>query len=189
MTIRLAKPEDAQALLDIYAQSIQTPITFEYVLPSLPEFRERIIRIGRQYPYLVAEEKGRILGYAYAHTLRDWPAYQWAAELSIYLDRTARGRGLGTRLYQLLMELLALQRVNMVYGCVTAPNPASEALHLHQGFQCCGVFHRSGYKNGRWWDVLWFEKCIGNDPVAPAPPLPFSQLRLEQVQGVLQRFC
>lgn len=188
MTFRFALPEDAPALLAIYAQSIDTPITFEYILPSEAEFRGRIAETSEQYPYLVAEEEGRILGYAYAHQLRERLAYQWTAELSIYLDRSAQGKGLGRRLYGLLLDLLALQNLKTVYGCVTAPNPASEALHRGLGFQLCGAFHKSGYKNGRWWDVLWFEKDIGPHTAEPQPLLPFPQVERERAQAVMERF-
>lgn len=167
MLLRQATLEDAPAILAIYAQWMDTPITFEYTLPSLEEFRDRIRETRATYPYLVAEEEGHILGYAYAHQLRERIAYRWAAELSIYLDRSARGRGVGSALYGRLCELLADQGVHMAYGCVTAPNPASEALHRSQGFRLCGTFHESGYKAGTWWDVLWFEKKLGTEGQPP----------------------
>ena len=109
MTIRLAVPGDALALLEIYRQYIQTPITFEYELPTLEEFTRRISDTVEQYPYLVLEDQGRLLGYAYAHPEREWKAYQWNAELSIYLAPAAVGKGYGRRLYQALLELLCLQ--------------------------------------------------------------------------------
>ena len=83
MTIRLAVPGDALALLEIYRQYIQTPITFEYELPTLEEFTRRISDALKQYPYLVLEDQGRLLGYTYAHPEREWKAYQWNAELSV----------------------------------------------------------------------------------------------------------
>lgn len=185
MKIRLAGPEDAPALLAIYAQSINTQITFEYALPTEAEFRGRILETSARYPYLVAEEAGQVIGYAYAHALRERLAYQWTAELSIYLDASAQGRGLGKTLYERLMELLKLQGIQGVYGCVTAPNPASEALHRSLGFRLSGTFHRSGYKNGRWWDVLWFEKEIGDYGAEPQPLVPFPQLKEARVRAVL----
>ena len=188
MTVRFATPEDSGALLAIYAQYIHTPITFECELPSEGEFTQRVAEICRGYPYLVAEEEGRIVGYAYAHTLRERIAYQWTAELSIYLDQSARGRGIGKALYQRLLALLALQGVRTVYGCVTAPNPASEALHGGLGFRLCGTFHKSGYKSGQWWDVLWLEKDIGDHQTAPQPLVPFPQVDRESVRRVLDGF-
>ncbi|MCC8129502.1 MAG: N-acetyltransferase family protein [Clostridiales bacterium] len=167
--IRLVRPSDAPALLAIYAQSIHTPVTFEYELPTLEEFRGRIRDISACYPYLVLEEDGAILGYAYAHRLRERAAFAWDAELSVYLDRSAQGRGLGTELYTVLLELLRRQGVQAVYGCITSPNPASVALHEKLGFRYCGAFHRTGYKDGHWWDVLWYEKQIGAGQTPPPP--------------------
>ncbi|MCD7802119.1 MAG: N-acetyltransferase family protein [Clostridiales bacterium] len=167
--IRLVRPSDAPALLAIYAQSIHTPVTFEYELPTLEQFSERIRDISAHYPYLVLEEGGAVLGYAYAHRLRERAAFGWDAELSVYLDRSAQGRGLGTKLYRVLLELLRRQGVQAVYGCITSPNPASVALHERLSFRYCGVFHRTGYKDGQWWDVLWYEKQIGAGGTPPAP--------------------
>lgn len=183
MTIRLAAPEDAGELLAIYAQYIHTPITFEYTLPTREEFARRVQETRAQYPYLVAEEGDRIVGYAYAHRLRERIAYQWAAELSIYLDPAARGRGTGKALYRRLLELLALQGVRTVYGCVTSPNPASQALHEGLGFALCGTFHRSGYKSGQWLDVLWYEKEIGAYDPDPQPLPDFPQVLGETAPG------
>lgn len=185
MKIRVAQPEDAKALLAIYAQYIETPVTFEYTLPSEAEFRDRIVDTLQHYPYLVVEEEGRILGYAYAHALRERLAYQWTTELSVYLDRDARGRGLGREVSKRLLALLQLQGVRSAYGCVTAPNLASEAMQRGLGFQCTGVFHRCGYKDGQWRDVLWFEKLLGAFSLEPKPIVPFQQLEEKQVRAIL----
>ena len=106
MEIRFARETDSRQLLEIYRQYIDTTVTFEYVLPTEEEFAGRIREIGGEYPYLVCEEGGRAVGYAYAHKPFERAAYQWDAELSIYLDREYRGDGLGRRLYGMLMEIL-----------------------------------------------------------------------------------
>ncbi len=178
--IRLVRPSDAPALLAIYAQSIHTPVTFEYELPTLEEFRGRILDISAHYPYLVLEEGDAVVGYAYAHRLRERAAFGWDAELSVYLDRSAQGRGLGTKLYSVLLELLRRQGVQAVYGCITSPNPASVALHEKLGFRYCGAFHGTGYKDGQWWDVLWYEKQIG---VGQTPPPPLKNT--DEIAGFL----
>ena len=174
--IRFAAAADAAALLGIYGQYIDTPITFECARPSEEAFRRRVAEYGAACPYLVWEEDGRILGYAYAHRLGERAAYQWSAELSIYLGRDSTGRGLGRRLYGALMELLRLQGVRTAYGVVTMPNDASAALHQKLGFGLLGTYHNTGYKNGRWRDVVWFEKHIGSFDGVPEPIRPIGQL-------------
>lgn len=188
MWIRFAAPEDSQALLDIYRPYIDTNITFEYDLPTREEFARRISSIREKYPYLVCEEQGRPLGYAYAHPERDRAAYQWNAELSIYLAPDAVGHGIGKRLYGALMELLRLQGVKTAYGVVTSPNPASEGLHNALGFRLLGVHRSTGFKNGRWLDVLWFEKSIAPYYQNPEPVIPVNQLPQSLVQSVLRSF-
>ena len=186
MIIRFARAEDAQALLDIYAQYIHTPITFEYELPSAAEFARRISStLADGYPYLVCQDGDEVLGYAYAHRLGERAAYQWNAELSIYLSSRAAGRGLGTALYLTLMDLLRLQGVKTVCGIVTRPNPASEGLHRALGFRLTGVREKAGYKNGTWHDVMWLEKPLGTYGPQPSPVLPVGQLSRDAVERVL----
>ena len=185
MHIRLAVPADAPALLAIYAQYIETGITFEYQLPSREEFARRIRTFGEAYPYLVWEEDGQITGYAYAHRQAERAAYQWNAELSVYLDRACTGAGRGRRLYTALMELLRLQGIRTVYALVTLPNEKSEGLHRSLGFRLMGVQRSTGYKDGAWRDVAWFEKAIAPYDPDPAPLRPFPQIPPEQVAAIL----
>lgn len=173
LSVRLVQESDAPALLAIYGQYIDTSITFEYTLPTADMFAERIRNISRTYPYLVLEHAGQLIGYAYAHRAREWDAYDWLAELSVYLDQGVVGQGLGKRLYSLLIDLLRLQGVKTAMGCVTVPNAASEALHASLGFVRVGLSHQSGYKNGAWHDVAWFEKPLAPYDVPPAPLVPF----------------
>lgn len=160
MRIRFATEEDAKKLLQIYEPYLDTPVTFEYTLPTVEEFRERIRTITACYPYLVCEEGDRTIGYAYGHRAMERAAYQWNAELSIYLNPEDTSRGLGKQLYTRLIEILKLQGVRNVYGCVTVPNEKSERLHLSLGFRKAGVWQNTGFKCGKWQDVAWFEKAI-----------------------------
>ncbi len=187
MNIRFAQVADSKELLCIYAQYIDTPITFECVLPTEEAFAGRIAEIARDYPYLVCEEKGRIVGYAYAHRQMERAAYQWNAELSIYLDRTYTSKGLGRKLYGLLIELLKLQGVKTVYGGVTIPNLKSEMLHQSMGFRCLGVYHNTGYKAGAWHDVAWFEKEIASYELDPKPVLSIRALEGAAVARLLRQ--
>lgn len=185
MTLRFAAPEDVSALLSIYERYISTPITFEYTLPSLEEFARRVASVQTFYPYLVAEENGELLGYAYAHRIAERAAYRWGAELSIYLRPDAVRRGLGKQLYQSLFALLRLQGVRTVYGLVASPNPASEGLHRSLGFHRMGVQRNAGYKNGRWVDLIWFEQSIAPYVHQPGPVLPVGQLAPKDIETAL----
>ena len=187
-TIRLARPGDVDALLAIYAPYLSTTVTFEYVVPSREEFARRIADVQACFPYLVLEEDGQPIGYAYAHLLAERIAYQWSAELSIYLSPAATGKGTGRPLYLALMELLRLQGMRTVYGIVTHPNPASEAFHAALGFRLLGTQHNSGYKNGRWLDVALYEKPLSDYPDAPPVPVPLDQLPQETVEEVLAKY-
>ena len=172
--VRLARPEDAPALLEIYAPYVtETVVSFEYQVPTVEEFSSRVKNTLARHPYLVWEEGGRVLGYAYAHPYAARPAYQWGAELTVYLHPEACRRGIGRKLYGALFDLLRLQGVRTVYGCITAENEASVAMHTALGFGEAGRFRNAGYKQGRWLDVLWLENfyqriMMQKDPLALA---------------------
>ena len=186
--IRRAAAGDAAALLDIYAPYIRdTAITFEYDVPAAEEFAARIGDIARTHPDRVCERDGRPVGYAYAHNIRERAAYDWAAELSVYLAPAAQGQGAGTALYRCLIDLLAMQNLRILYGCVTLPNEKSERLHEKLGFAPVGVWHGAGWKFGRWHDVGWLEKRLGGDGAAQ-PVIPFPQLDGQKIQECLDRY-
>ena len=187
-TIRLARPGDVDALLAIYSPYLSTTVTFEYVVPRREEFARRIADVQARFPYLVLEEDGQPIGYAYAHLLAERIAYQWSAELSIYLSPAATGKGTGRPLYLALMELLRLQGMRTVYGVVSHPNPASEAFHAALDFRLLGTQHNSGYKNGQWLDVAWYEKPLSDYPDAPPVPIPLDHLPQETVADVLEKY-
>ena len=177
--IREVTLADAPCLLEIYAYYVrETAVSFEVTVPSLDEFRDRIARITARYPYLVAEEDGRVLGYAYAGTFKPREAYDRCCELSIYLARDARRRGLGRQLYTALEnELKAMNLLNL-YTCIGVPEQEDEYLtldsvrfHTRMGFAEVGRFRRCGYKFGRWYDMVWMEKIVGPHPAVPTPVL------------------
>ena len=184
--LRPAVPADAEALLGIYGQYIDTSITFEYTLPSLAEFRGRIEEISGFYPYLVAEEDGVPLGYAYAHRFAGRAAYQWSAELSVYLDRAARGRGIGRKLYSAAMDLLRRQNVRTAYALVTAPNEPSDRFHRAMGFHAAGMIKNAGFKNGAWRSVTIYEKALADYDTPPGPLTGWRELDPAAVAAVLK---
>ena len=188
MKLRMACPGDARALVEIYRPYLQTTVTFEYECPSPEEFQGRVAHTLERYPYLVLEDGGQALGYAYAHPLAQRPAYGWSAELSIYLREDARGQGLGERLYGGLMELIALQGVYTACALVTCPNPASEAFHEKMGFVRTGLQERVGYKNGRWLGVSFYQRALGSYDPAPAPLRPIGELSPGDIGGILEKY-
>ena len=135
----------------------------------------------------MCERGGQIVGYAYAHRIRERAAYDWAAELSIYLAPAAQGQGVGTALYRCLIDLLEMQNLRILYGCVTLPNEKSERLHQKLGFSLAGVWHGSGWKFDSWHDVGWFEKRLGGNGSAQ-PVVSFPQLDKRKIQECLHRY-
>ena len=187
VTLRRAHLEDAEAILEIYAPYIRnTNITFEYEVPSLSEFRDRMAGIMEGYPYLICEIDGIAAGYAYAHRYKERAAYQWDAELSVYLREGCERRGIGQAFYTALMEILKEQNVRNVYGIVTSPNPPSEALHAAMGFRLAGVSLKTGYKLGKWIDVSCFERPLGDPDSPPEELLTVHQVPQERIAQILQ---
>ncbi len=184
IAIRTANLDDAAALLAIYAPYVKgTAITFEYEVPSLEEFQSRIAHTLRRYPYLVAEENGEILGYAYTGPFGERAAYSWAVETSIYLQQDVRGKGLGKRLYAELERISKAQNVQSLYACIAYPDHDdayltgnSVAFHTHLGYTTVGRFPHCGYKFGTWYNMTWMEKTIGDHAVPPAAFVPFPEL-------------
>lgn len=185
--IRIAEVKDAGELLAVYRPYIATTVTFEYEVPTEEEFARRICSTLEGYPYLLCEENGEVLGYAYAHRAKERAAYQWDAELSVYLRECAYGRGIGRALYCALMELLQAQGVRNLYGVITGENQRSIQFHEQLGFTVAGVHHRTGFKNGRWLDVIDMEKHLpGEDP--PAPVRAVTTLEEVLVEEILARY-
>lgn len=184
----MARLEDAHGILELYKPYIKTAITFELETPTVEEFEGRIHSISQKYPYLVCEAGDKIVGYAYAHEFKERPAYQWDAELSIYLHADVHTRGLGKLMYGCLMDILRLQRVHNVYGIVTLPNEKSQRLHSSLGFSLAGVMHKTGYKKGAWRDVAWYEKTIAEYENEPLGFLGLDTLDNTLIENILERY-
>ena len=127
-----------------------TTITFEYDVPTAEAFADRIRETAAAFPYLVCEQDGMIMGYAYAHRIRERAAYDWDAELSIYLAQGTHGHGVGTTVLACLIDLLELQGLRHLYSCVTLPNEKSIRMQRRLGFADAGVWHDSGWKFDGW---------------------------------------
>lgn len=185
MQIRRATENDVEALLKIYAPYVEhTAITFEYEVPSVEEFRSRIRHTLEKYPYLVAEEDGELLGYAYVGPFHDRPAYDWAVETSIYVDERKIHKGIGGKLHDALEQALKTQGILNMNACIAWPDGEEDEtltknsgeFHAHLGYRMVGEFQKCGYKFHRWYNMVWMEKIIGEHADEQPSPIPFSQL-------------
>ena len=169
--IRSATENDAERLLEIYAYYVKnTAISFEYAVPSVEEFRSRIIHTLEKYPYLVIEENGLIRGYAYAGVFKGRAAYDHCCEMTIYLDHDSKGKGYGRALYSAMEEALRKMGMINLYACIADPisedeylTKNSEHFHQHMGYTKVGEFHKCGFKFDRWYNMIWMEKIIGEN--------------------------
>ena len=169
MEILPVKTEDAKELLSIYAPYVrETAISFEYEVPSLSEFQERIRNVSSALPYIKAVEAGEILGYAYAGKFKNRKAYDWSVEVTVYVRKDSRRTGVGRLLYNTLEDFLKRIGVLNMNACIARPKEEDEHLcndsyyfHKKMGFHLVGTFHNCGYKFNTWYDMIWMEKIIG----------------------------
>ena len=183
--IRLATPKDAAEMLKIYAHYVvNTAISFEYEVPSEEEFRERIESTLKRYPYIVAEQEGHIIGYAYVSIFHERKAYDWAVETSIYVDERNIHKGVGGKLHDALEQVLKIQGILNMNACIAWPDGEEDEtltknsgeFHAHLGYRMVGEFQKCGYKFHRWYNMVWMEKIIGEHTDEQPSPIPFSQL-------------
>jgi len=159
--IRPASEQDLPQILDIYAPYVEnTTVTFEYDVPCSRSFLQRFYEITAQFPWLVWEEDGMILGYAYAAAPYSRAAFSWCAEPSIYLRPEARGRGIGKKLYAVLEAILEKQGYQVLYALITSENTDSIVFHRKMDYEQKVDFPDCGYKFGRWLGLVWMEKRL-----------------------------
>jgi len=175
--IRLATMADAPAIAAIYRPAVTDGvISFEFTPPSPSEMGSRISATLQHTPWILYETDDGVLGYAYAGRHNERAAYQWSANVSVYVHPNAHRSGIGRALYTSLFAILVLQGFHNAYAGITLPNPASEGLHRAFGFTSVGVYRKVGYKFGAWHDVEWLERVLIPHVVDPAPPTPLPQL-------------
>ena len=164
-TIRNAVIEDASRILEIYNYYVKnTAISFDYETPALDEWIARMVRTMSRYPYLVVEENGVIQGYAYAGPFVGRAAYDWSCEMTIYLDHNVQKCGMGRKLYETMEQELGKMGILNLYACIGYPDKDDEYLttnsadfHAHLGYTRVGLFHKCGYKFGRWYHMIWMK--------------------------------
>ncbi len=190
MSIRLAIPDDAARIREIYAPYITEGVaSFEYDVPDIAEMQHRLANVQMQHAWLVHQSGDALTGYAYASQHRARTAYQWSVDVTVYIHANYHRRGIGRMLYACLFKILVLQGYYNAYAGITLPNAGSVGLHESMGFVPIGVYHHIGYKFGQWHDVGWWEYAL--QPMTSAPGVPYAihapQITV-QVQRILQSF-
>jgi L-amino acid N-acyltransferase YncA len=176
--VRLATAADAAGVQAIYAPFVAgTAVSFEVDLPTVDEMRRRIEQTLARWPWLVCDADGEVAGYAYGSLHRDRTAYQWSADVSVYIAAAHRRGGVGRALYTALLRLLRLQGYCNAYAGITLPNSASVGLHETLGFRPVGVYEEVGFKLGAWHGVGWWHLVLQPHVVGPPPPHALGEVR------------
>lgn len=176
--IREATLADAAPIQAIYAAIVRdTVISFDIEPPTVGEMEERMCAVQQRFPWLVCELDSEVAGYVYASPHHERAAYQWSANVSVYIHENYRRHGIGRALYTSLFALLRLQGIYNAYAGVTLPNPGSVGLHESMGFEPVGIYKHVGYKFGAWHDVGWWSLALR--PLDPEPALPFTACSLQ----------
>ncbi|GAA4593042.1 phosphinothricin acetyltransferase [Actinoplanes octamycinicus] len=171
LTIRDATAADADACAAIYRPYVlDTAITFETDPPSAAEMAARITETAETHAWLVAEDAGRVIGYAYARPFAARPAYRWSCEVSVYLEMGRRRTGAGRALYGVLLPRLVTRGYHVAVAKMTLPNEASLGLHAALGFQPVGTHPRIGWKHRAWHDVAIAQLSLTGASTPPADP-------------------
>ncbi len=169
--VRDATPADGAACAAIYEPYVlETAITFETDPPSAEQMAARIATAAERHAWLVLEDGGRVVGYAYGSVFNRRAAYRWSCEVSVYCERARSRTGAGRMLYEALLARLATRGYRMAVAGLTLPNDASVGLHRAMGFEPVGTYRKIGFKHGAWHDVAWVQRALGDQTSASEPP-------------------
>jgi L-amino acid N-acyltransferase YncA len=169
--VRDASERDAAACAAVYAPYVtDTAVTFESDPPSAADMAARIAAAQPNHAWLVLEDGGRVVGYAYGGRFEPRAAYRWACEVSVYVEMGRRRTGSGRMLYEALLRRLAERGFRVAVAGMTLPNDASVGLQRAMGFEPVGTYRRIGFKHGRWHDVAWTQRTLGDGEDPPAEP-------------------
>lgn len=176
--IRLASTDDAAAIQGIYAPVVRdTVVSFEVDAPSVQDMAQRIANTLPQFPWLVCEHQGEVVGYVYATAHSERAAYAWSVNVSVYIHPRCHRCGVGRALYTSLFAILRLQGFYNAYAGATLPNPGSVGLHEEMGFRPVGVYEAVGYKFSAWHSVGWWQLALQERVAAPTPPLSLNEVQ------------
>jgi L-amino acid N-acyltransferase YncA len=175
--IRVATEDDAEDLAAIYEPHVSQGIaSFEESAPTADVMRGRIVKLAGVFPWLVADDDGEVLGYAYADRFRERTAYRWAVETTVYVAKAAQRRGVARLLYAALLDILRRQGFTQAIAAISLPNDASIQLHELAGFRRAGVYRQVGWKQGRWVDVGLWQVELQKPGPSPAEPKRFEEV-------------
>jgi phosphinothricin acetyltransferase len=175
--IRLANEQDAASILRIYAPYVlETAISFETAPPTVNEMRGRLAAGSQKLPWLLCENEGEVLGYAYASRHRERAAYRWAVDVAVYVDSSHHRSGIGRGLYSSLLPMLSELGYYQAYAGIALPNESSVGLHEAIGFKRLAVYPSVGFKLGRWHDVGWWLLTLQEPVTEPPEPRALSDL-------------
>ena len=186
MIIRDVTIDDCGELSEIYKYYVDNfPYSFEYVAPSAEEFAERIAVISRRFPFLVCEEDGEVLGFAYAHQFKERKAYQWICETSIYTRSGCTQRGAGTLLYARLIPVLKKMGYVKAYAVLGCPNEGSEMFHQKMGFSLVATLPEIGYKHGTWHDIKYYALELNKSSDNMPEPVELHALHMQEACDII----
>jgi L-amino acid N-acyltransferase YncA len=170
--VRDATERDAEGCAAIYAPYVtDSAISFETEPPSPGDMAGRIAAASRTHAWVVLEDQGRVVGYAYGGPFHPRAAYRWTCEVSVYLELGRRRSGGGRALYEALFARLAERGFRMAVAGMALPNEASVRFHRAMGFEPVGTYRRVGFKQGAWHDVAWTQRAIATDDDPPSEPI------------------
>lgn len=159
--IRYVEEKDYKEITDIYNYYIKnTNISFEEDELSYDNMRKRIDSIKKKFPYIVYEEDGTILGYAYLNYFSERSAYRFSLDLSIYLKNGELTKGIGSALYNEIENIARKNGIKKIISCITLSNDRSISFHKKMGFSECGRMNNVGYKHNAWQSIVWMDKDI-----------------------------
>lgn len=186
--LRIARSDDGEGILSIYTPYVEeTNVTFDYDVEEAKVFCQKIDDMLLEFPWIIAEHEGNVIGYSYAKRHRDRVAYNWCAESAIYVHQDYQGKGLAKLLYEALLEILEAQNTVNVYAGIAQPNEGSTMFHIKMGFTPVGVYKKVGFKNNQWHDVLWVHKTLSKHPEPPEQYISFSDAEmLKKAQEIIE---